>query len=122
MIFASALERPTVFVMLCEKDIQTMRSGRTLYLGPQLPDGTFVGQFDQVVLSYEGTDEKSLKVLEQARKSRAMAKGELAATGPMSGQEFCPVCNASTDPAHIREGRCYACWVDLGKKYLTSVN
>ncbi len=112
MIFIEAKHEPTMFLFLCEKDMDTLRTGRTLFV-----DETAGGLklFSKVILGYGKTQEENLAMLRQH--SPGFAAAEARQQGMVEphpkedrNEAECQGCRGIMAAHLLLEGRCISCW------------
>lgn len=113
MIFVVADTEATMFLMLAERDLQLMREGRTLFVGPEL---TGKELFNKVILSAHKTNEAALECLRQAGHDVSKLAPEAV---PAAGEGRCDECQGCIATPLLFEGKCTVCWATLAKKLLT---
>lgn len=116
MIFAAALDEPTMFLMLTEEDVSSMRTGRTKFV-----DGRMTGnkKFDKVIVSMHADTEAALAVLRRAGHAEQIP-AHLAPPNPVQGEEACSGCGALG--ATLLETKCILCWKEAAKKLQAESN
>jgi hypothetical protein len=113
VIFVKAATEPTMFLMLAEKDIQSIREGRTIFVGPQQ---TGEESFTKVILSLHKTNDAALEVLRQAGHDTSKLAPEAT---PAAGEGRCDECKGCIATPLLFEGKCTVCWATLAKKLQT---
>ena len=112
MIFVQAAKEPTMILMLAEKDVQSMRQGRTLFVDERQTCGT---RFNKVVLSLAKTDQESLALIRQAGYDTSKLGPQAE---PTLGEARCNECQGCIAAALMFEGKCTVCWATLAKKLM----
>jgi hypothetical protein len=113
MIFVQAATEPTMFLMLAENDVQTMRDGRTLFVGPQQMQGH---HFNKVILSLHHTNDHALETLRLAGHDVSKHAPEAV---PEPGEGRCDECKGCISTPLLFEGKCTVCWATIAKKLQT---
>ncbi len=111
MVFVTARDHPTIFLMLSEKDIQTMREGRTVFVDERV---TKDSSFKAVIVSVSPTDEHSLQLI---RSSGNLTPG-LSNMQPKEDEVTCSDCKGIMFAHSLFEGKCMICWATLAKHLL----
>ena len=107
MIFLTAAAEPTVFLMLAEADVRTLRTGRTLYVDRTATGGE---KFDKVVVSLHPTNEAALDAV---RRSGHPLPANLPSPSPATfAEERCAGCGGIMPAWNLHEGRCVVCWYE----------
>jgi hypothetical protein len=117
MIFLVAANEPTLFVMLSEQDVASMRQGRTTFV-----DKRALGKytFDRVVLSLSKTDNDSIALLNKAGHKVDVEKAAVHSTDP--GESVCKGCAGLIKTESMFEDKCIVCWAAEAKNKRTSSN
>lgn len=118
MIFIQSTDE-RLFVFLTEKDIQTMRQGRTTFVDEhQLGAARFKG----VIMGYANTDSDALGMLKAA--GHKVDVETLTVDGkkgvvpePKAGEGRCEGCDGIMGAGLLLGGRCIVCWSREAKKY-----
>lgn len=116
MIFVMAANEPTVFLMLAESDVKTMREGRTTFVDQRQLQGH---TFNRVVLSLHRSDTEALETIRQA----GHRVEQLAVPEPGPKERRCTGgCNGIVATKLLFEDRCAPCWAQLAKSLQTGSN
>lgn len=108
-------EDGTLMVMLCEKDIRSIREKHTLFVDQRQLKGK---KFTRVVLSLEKTDQDNLELIRQA----GHRVDQLVCPEPAPAESVCMGCHGLIVTASMLEGKCIACWRQQVKELLTGSN
>lgn len=114
MIFVQATNG-SLFIMLCEKDIETIRKKHTLFVDQRQLKGE---KFNGVVLSLEKTDQDSLELIRKA----GHRVDQLAHPEPAPSETACLGCFGLIPTSSLLDGKCIACWRQQVKDLLTGAN
>ncbi len=112
MIFVTAASKLAMFLMLTDKDIQTLREGRTLFVDER---ATKAFRFTEVILSLHANHEAALTCLRQAGYDPADAD-KLVVHERLPHERQCAGCQGLMDAAMLFEGRCTVCWATEAKQ------
>lgn len=110
MIFVTGKDG-SMFLMLSEKDIETMRAGNTKFVDERQTKGV---TFNRVILSLHKTDEEAVAILRGAGHA-VPPPGDLEKPMPRAHEVRCPGCDGIIDNGSIFEGRCIVCWANAAK-------
>lgn len=108
MIFLVAKNEPTMFIMLTEADVQSMREGRTQFVDQRMTKGN---KFNKVILSVHPTHEDIAKIIHQAGHTIP----QLTPPEPAPNQSVCIGCKGLIDTHTLFEGKCIVCWATEAK-------
>lgn len=112
MIFVTAKDDRTVFIMLTEQDVNTMRSGRTVFVDER---GTKGAKFSRVILSVHKNKEEAIDLI---RKSGNKVDGDtLIGPDPKEAEGKCSGCEGIMPQALLLNGKCIACWKESSDHY-----
>ncbi len=114
MVFVFA-DDGTLCVMLCDKDLRTLRDKHTLFIDQRQLKG---GKFNRIVLSLEKTDQDSLELIRQA----GHRVDQLAYPEPAPAESACLGCFGLIATASMLDGKCIACWRAQVKELLLGSN
>lgn len=109
MIFVLSTDGALV-VMLAEKDVFSMRQGRTQFVDQRQLKGA---TFDRVILSLHRDDQAALEVIRRAGHGDKL--GDLAPPQPTPEEARCKQCAMIVQPYMIHEGMCIVCWSSEAK-------
>lgn len=112
MIFVVAANEPAVFLMLAEKDVASMREGRTVFVDGRATGGVV---FNKVLVSLHPTDQDALHMLHTA----GHVVPELATHEPVAKEVRCAGCQGLNSVGSLFEGRCIVCWATEAKRLRT---
>ncbi len=116
MIFVAAeTNNETIFLMLSEQDIQTMRNGSTKFIDERQTGGI---SFKRVVLSLSKTDTEALECIRQA----GYRVPQLKNPEPVAGESRCKGCEGLMQTWQLFEGQCIVCWATQCKKLRVASN
>jgi hypothetical protein len=118
MLFLIASNEPTAILMLSEKDVRTMRTGRTVFADSKQLHGPMVSK---IVLSLHPTDQHAIDVMRKAgHKVPEYPPGMSPQTLPVEGQQLiegqCGGCAGIMPAWNIHDGMCIVCWCDKAKR------
>lgn len=114
MVFVFS-EDESLFVMLSEKDIRTIRGKRTLFVDRHQLKGKL---FRRIILSLENTDQDSLELIRKA----GHRVDELVNPEPEAKESACHGCFGVMPTATLHDGKCIVCWRNQVKELLTNSN
>lgn len=103
MVFATAKNESTVFLLFSEEDINDMRSGRTKFIDSRHTGGL---KFDKIIVSLHKTNEEALKLLNCIKDKDTIYKE----TQPIGEEVKCNSCGSITELCYLLEGVCIVCW------------
>jgi hypothetical protein len=109
MIFMTGKEGGNIMLLLSEKDIQSMREGRTLFVDERQTQGLL---FKSVTLGLSPTDQHSLELIRQSGKRVA----QLPNPEPGPQEVRCSTCPAILSVGQLFEERCMVCWATEAKE------
>lgn len=115
MIFVMASNEPTLFLMLAEGDVKSMRLGHTKFVDKRMLNKY---TFNKVIVSLHKTDEDALECIRQA----GHRVPELPNPEPIANETRCLGCSGLILTASMFEGRCIVCWANMAKKLITDNN
>lgn len=120
MIFVAARNEPAIFLMLAEKDLATMRPGRTLFVDDRQTGGM---KFTKVIISLHASNEAALEALRQAGHGEALSKaGHIVSPLPREGEAQCDECLGIMPAYQLNHGRCIVCWRNLAIRHMGASN
>lgn len=110
MIFLLPENNPTLFVMMAEKDIATMREGHTITIDPRQLSPAF---FNGLVVSLHASNEAAKEVL----RGGGYAVGDNVVKPPVEPNDIkCDRCGGPKPGHMLFEGRCIVCWSAVAKE------
>lgn len=112
MIFAlaeDAVNKNTIFVLLCEKDLSDMRTGLTKFVDHRQLQGK---TFERVVFALTKSDANSLELI----KAAGHRVYQLAVPEPGPKESKCLGCEGLIETVTMFEGKCICCWAAEAKK------
>ncbi len=110
MIFVAASNEPTIFLMLSDKDVKTMREGRTVFVDQRATKGA---TFEKVVLSLSKTDQDSMDMLRRA--GHDVSKMPFASHERKDVEGQCAGCKGLMSETLLFETKCMICWATEAK-------
>lgn len=115
MIFATALDKPAMFLMLTAEDVQTLREGRTLFVDERATKGHL---FNHVILSLHKTQDEALRLLKTGQNEyQALTRHE-----PRDAESVCSCCAGIMLASSLFEDCCIVCWAMRAKKLEREAN
>lgn len=112
MIFVTSADKPQMFVILTEQDVNNIRSQRTLTVTRQSTKGYM---FNELVIGY-GRNKKEIGKIFLAAGHKVNLE-ELPNPPPVPGEVKCKDCDGSMPAYLLIEGSCIICWKEKAEYY-----
>ena len=100
MLFIAAKNEPAIIMLLFEKDIKTIKEGRTIFVDERVTKGA---TFKEVVFGYAQDENAAKALIEQSGYDLVTMKQK-------AHEVQCQGCNGFMTAEQLLDGKCIVCW------------